>query len=307
VSEALYIGVDCGGTSLRVAAAEASGDIVAERSVPTGAAQDRENGLGEAIVALVESLVLAAPVKGHDILGIGVGLPFVCWEGKAHLCRNVRVLDPVWLDERLEDRYGAPVALTNDVKCAALGEAWLGAARGADPFLYLNVGTGLSTALFTEGRIYQGAHHAAGEIAYWVTEAGESGGLADGYGPLEEAMSGVGITGAYRRASPSAENLSAEEIFGRAERGESLASSIVEKGMEYLLPAIANLLTFADPELLVIGGGVAGSLVRHAARIEAYVARMTPFPPRIAWSLLKGRAGLVGAIRLAVLESRGTL
>jgi glucokinase len=118
-------------------------------------------------------------------------------------------------------------------------------------------------------------------------------------------MSGVGIAGAYRRASPSADNLSAEEIFGRAERGETLASAIVEKGMDYLLPAIANLLTFADPELLVIGGGVAGSLVRHAARIEAYVARMTPFPPRIAWSQLKGRAGLVGAIRLAVLESLG--
>lgn len=306
MSEALYIGVDCGGTSLRVAAAEASGDIVAERSVPTGAAQDRENGLGEAIVALVESLVCASPVKGHDILGIGVGLPFVCWEGKAHLCRNVRVLDPVWLDGRLEDRYGAPVALTNDVKCAALGEAWLGAARGADPFLYLNVGTGLSTALFSEGRIYQGAHHAAGEIAYWVTEAGEPGGLADGYGPLEEAISGVGISGAYERASPSAENLSAEEIFGRADRGEPLALSIVEKGMAYLLPAIANLLTFADPDLLVMGGGVSGSLVRHAARIEAYVARMTPFPPRIAWSQLKGRAGLVGAIRLAVLEGAGT-
>lgn len=306
MSEAVYIGVDCGGTNLRVAAAEASGIIVAERSVPTGDAQDRENGLGEAIVALVESLVMDEPVKGHDILGVGVGLPFVCWEGKAHLCRNVRVLDPVWLDERLEGRYGAPAALTNDVKCAALGEAWRGAARGADPFLYLNVGTGLSTALFTGGRIYQGAHHAAGEIAYWVTEAAESGGLADGFGPLEEAMSGVGITGAYRRASPHAENLSAEEIFGRAERGEVLASAIVEKGIEYLLPAIANLLTFADPELLVIGGGVAGSLVRYTARIEAYVARMTPFPPRLAWSTLKGRAGLIGAIRLAVLESLGT-
>jgi glucokinase len=76
--------------------------------------------------------------------------------------------------------------------------------------------------------------------------------------------------------------------------------------MEYLLPAIANLLTFADPELLVIGGGVADSLVRYAANIEAYVSRMTPFPPRIAWSRLRGRAGLVGAIRLAVLESLGT-
>lgn len=191
--------------------------------------------------------------------------------------------------------------MTNDVKCAALGEAWLGAARGADPFVYLNIGTGLSAALYAGGSVYQGAHGAAGEIAYWATDPGRLDGLEPGCGPLEEAMSGVGLSGAYLRASGL--RLGAADIFSRAERGEALATETIERGFAYLLPAIANLLTFADPELLVIGGGVSLGLVSRLAAITVYVERLTPFPPKIAFSGLGGRAGLVGAIRLAMIGS----
>jgi glucokinase len=305
VSE-LYLGVDCGGTSLRIATASKSGDVVLERVVSTGLAQEKENGLGEAIVSLVESVLPEPAVRGQKVGGIGVGLPFVCWDGKAHLCRNVRALDPLWLEERLQQLCGARVAITNDVKCAALGESWLGAARGADPFVYLNVGTGLSAALFVDGKVHQGAHNAAGEIAYWAIEPGEPKHLALGVGPLEEAMSGVGLSGAYRRASRSDEDISTAEIFRRAGEGDSLAVSLVERGLGYLLPAVANMLTFADPELLVIGGGVAKGLVMYADRIDSYVRSVTPFPPRIAWSTLGGRAGLIGAVRLAMSAQNGS-
>jgi len=300
----LYLGVDCGGTSLRLAAAEISGAIIAERVVPTGLAQEKENGLGEAILSLVNGLLPELGRARGEVGGVGIGLPFVCWDGKAHLCRNVRALDPVWLDERLRRLCGAPVGISNDVKCAALGESWLGAAKDADPFVYLNVGTGLSAALFADGKVYQGAHSAAGEIAYWAVEPGEPKHLARGLGPLEEAMSGVGLSGAYRTSAPGKEELSAEEIFSRAAAGDSLAAAVIERGMGYLLPAIANILTFADPELLVIGGGVSRGLFKFSGRIESYINGSTPFPPRIAWSALGGRAGLVGAVRLAMIAAR---
>ncbi len=300
----LFLGVDCGGTSLRLAAADASGNIVAERVVPTGMAQDKENGLGEAIVSLVGDLLPDLGERADSVEGVGIGLPFVCWDGKAHLCRNVRALDPEWLDDRLRRCCGAPVGISNDVKCAALGESWLGAAKGADPFVYLNVGTGLSAALFAGGQVHQGSHNAAGEIAYWAIEPGEPKHLAEGLGPLEEAMSGIGLSGAYKSVSPSKETLSAEEIFMKAGAGDKLATAVIERGMSYLLPAIANILTFADPELLVIGGGVSKGLARYSSRIESYITGTTPFPPRIAWSSLGGRAGLIGAIRLAIITAR---
>jgi glucokinase len=300
----IYLGIDCGGTSLRVAAAGSSGEILDERVVPTGPAQDEVNGLGEAIVSLVRGFLPELTRHGKPVGGVGIGLPFVCWDGKAHLCRNVRALDPAWLESRLGVLCGCPVAITNDVKCAALGESWLGAATGADPFVYLNVGTGLSAALYLDGKVHQGAHNAAGEIAYWAIEPGETPHLAPGLGQLEEAMSGVGLPGAYQTASQADEDISAAEIFRRAGDGDALATAVIERGLGYLLPATANILTLVDPELLVIGGGVAKGLAAYADRIESYVRRTTPFPPRIAWSTLGGRAGLIGAIRLAIMAIR---
>lgn len=298
--EALFVGVDCGGTNLRAVAADRSGRVAGETVTPTGDAQDRENGLGEAICALVADLARGLPSMSR-IAGIGVGLPFVCHGGRAYLCRNVKSLDPLKLETALSAAHGARVAIMNDVKCAALGEAWMGAAKGADPFLFVNVGTGLSSALYSGGRVHMGAHNASGEIAYWVADAQDATGLAEGFGPLEEAMSGVGLSDTYERAAGL--RLSAEEIFRRSSAGEDLAAGIVERGVSFLLPALANLATFADPELLVLGGGVSKALVPYTSRIEAYLRHMTPFPPRLAFSALGGKAGLTGAIRLAMIAA----
>ncbi|MBL8968001.1 MAG: ROK family protein [Spirochaetaceae bacterium] len=320
----LYLGVDCGGTNLRAAAAGRDGRIVAELVVPTGDAAEREDGLGRAIRAVVRSLVLSLGPE-RRIAGVGVGLPFVCHEGRAYLCRNVKALDPGRLEADLRADHGAPAALLNDVKCAALGEEWLGAARGASSFVFLNVGTGLSSAFYSGGRLLMGAHHAAGEIGYWVADAADPVGFAEGLGPLEESMSGVGISGAYRRAvaeaaaaagapapvgatgAPGAmgETIRAEEVFARAAAGDPVAARVVERGVAHLLPAVANLATLLDPELLVLGGGVSKGLAAHLGRLVSYVGRMTPFPPRIVLSALEGRAGLVGAVRLGMLAAEG--
>jgi glucokinase len=309
----IFIGVDCGGTNLRAAAAGRDGRIVAQLSVPTGDAAERENGLGEAIRALVRDLrdsITRGSVADRRIGGVGVGLPFTCHEGRAYLCRNVSALDPAWLERSLAADFGAPARLMNDVKCAALGEAWLGAAAGAaakgEPFVFLNLGTGLSMAFYSGTEVLQGLHHAAGEIGYWVADSGDPSGFADGFGPLEEIVSGVGIQGSYRAATAKArggqgETLGAEEVFRRAAGGEEIAAAVVERGIAHLLPALANVATLLDPGLIVLGGGVSKGLAPYAERIEAYLAHMTPFPPRVVFSTLEGKAGLLGAIRLSML------
>jgi glucokinase len=316
----LYIGVDCGGTNLRAAAAGRDGRLVAELAVPTGDAAERENGLGEAIRALVRELrvsIARGGALGRRIGGVGVGLPFTCHEGRAYLCRNVDALDPAWLERSLAGDCGTQARLMNDVKCAALGEAWLGAAAEAagkgEPFVFLNVGTGLSMAFYSGGEVLQGLHHAAGEIGYWVAEAADPSGFADGFGPLEELVSGVGFQGAYRAESARAaganaaggqvETIGAAEVFARAAAGDEIAAAVVERGVAHLLPAMANIATLLDPGLIVLGGGVSKGLVPYAGRIEAYLAHMVPFPPSLVFSRLGGKAGLLGAIRLAMLPA----
>jgi glucokinase len=296
--ESLYMGVDCGGTSLRVAAADSSGRIVAEAQVPTLDASERENGLGEAILAAARDLAATLPDGGNGLRGIGIGLPFVCHDGRSWLNRNVRALDPSALEASLSSSFDAPAALLNDVKCAALGESWLGAARGVENFVFVNVGTGLAAAVFAQGRLLMGAHGAAGEIGYWMTGADDEAALDAGLGPLEEASSGVGIASSY------AKGFSAEEVFRRAREGEPKARTVVERGLTCLLPALANLATLADPELLVLGGGVAQSLREYEGRILDFIGRATPFPPRLAFTSLGRRAGLVGALRLGISVAR---
>jgi glucokinase len=297
----LYIGVDCGGTNLRIAAADSGGRVVAEATAPTADASKRVNGLGEAIRAAVEALAASLPGGGSAVRGVGVGLPFVCHDGRAWLNRNVRSLDPAELEEALSSSLRAPVALLNDVKCAALGESWLGAARGAESFVFVNVGTGLSAAIFADGRILQGAHHAAGEIGYWLTGQDDAAALDAGLGPLEEIAGGIGIEGAYARASGAAD--SAEEVFRRARSGEERARAVVERALSCLAPALANLATLVDPELIVLGGGVSLGLREHGGRILDVLCKATPFPPRVAFSALGGRAGLVGSLRLAIMSA----
>ncbi len=320
MTEPLYIGVDCGGTKLRAAASDAEGKIAAELAVPTNEAESGKDGLAAAIRSLVADLVGSIGAARGPIAGIGVGLPFVCHGGKAYLNRNVGRLDPGRLESDLARDWGAPVSLLNDVKCAALGEAWAGAGRGVDPFIFVNVGTGLAAAVYSGGRVLEGAHGAAGEIGYWVIDPASQTGFSEEFGPLEEAMSGVGLTGAYARAagdqgsgSGGGANMngdgtvivSAEEVFLRALRGDPKAAAVVETGLASFLPALANMAILVDPELIVFGGGVSRSLARYAGRIEAYVNRMGPFPRRIVFSPLGGKAGIIGATRLAVRIAEG--
>jgi len=307
---ALYIGVDCGGTSLRLAAADGDGRVEAETSTPTGDAAEREDGLGEAILAAVGEMASALRARGRTIGGVGVGLPFVCYGGKVWLNRNVDALDPGGLEAALAVAAGAPAELLNDVKCAALGEAWLGAARGAKDFVFANVGTGLSSAIFSGGRLVMGAHNAAGEIGYWLTGHPEDeAALRDGLGPLEEASGGVGISCSYARAAGPRGggdgDPGAEAVFRLARGGDERARAVVDRALARLSVGLANLATLADPELLVLGGGVSAGLRDYADELVELVGRAAPFPPRVVFSSLGGRAGLVGAVRLGIAAGAG--
>ncbi len=304
MTEPLYVGVDCGGTKLRAAASNIWGDIAAEIDVPTHAEGGGDGDLAAAINSLVADLLESLDAAPGRVGGIGVGLPFVCHGGKAYLNRNVGRLDPGGLESDLSRNWGAPIAILNDVKCAALGEAWAGAGRGVDPFIFVNVGTGLSAAVYAGGRVLEGAHGAAGEIGYWIVDPAGQKGFSEKAGPLEEAMSGVGLADAYARAGGERGSgigrASAEEVFRRALRGEPKAAEIVESAFASFLPALANIAILLDPELIIMGGGVSRSLVRYAGRIESYVSRVSPFPRRVAFSPLRGKSGLIGAMRLAV-------
>jgi len=154
-----------------------------------------------------------------------------------------------------------PVVVRNDVEAHLLGESWLGAASGWSSVLLVAVGTGVGGALLLDGRLWRGAHYAAGELGHVPTPGAEGLRCPCGrLGHLEALAAGPAIAAAYRRASD--QEVDAREVFARAEAGDRAALAVVRAAADALGRVIAGLVTAFDPGCVVIGGGVsaAGSL-----------------------------------------------
>ncbi len=204
----VVLGVDFGGSKIAVALCDLDGTVLAESVIET------EPGLG-AVANLERATGLADGIlSGADLLAVGActfGIPLA---GGVALSPAIPGWDELPLLARLEEAFGVPVTLVTDVKAAAAAEACRGALVGADPALYLNLGTGLAVAIVHEGKVMTGAHGASGEIGYNLrraidvsTPAGAAGAAGaaiaashDGTGILlEDVVSGMGLASAVAR------------------------------------------------------------------------------------------------------------
>lgn len=302
----LVIGIDLGGTRLYGALATIGGEILAETH------QRRHGSSGEESYALVAEsvrcLVQAAASSSPPLLGLAVGAP-----GVTHAASGVVEWAPSlnWrnfpLKQRLAEEFDLPAAVDNDVNLAVLGEQWFGAGRGARNMILLSLGTGMGGGMVIDGVLYRGFHEAAGEVGYMLPDNKALGRrYADGFGALENIVSGTGIT---RRAakllaaeghSVEAEALSANLVFEAARGGERWALKIVAETVDYLSLAVANVATLLDPELVILGGGIAGSADLLIDPILQRIDGTIQHTPRIVASELGSKATAMGAIPLVL-------
>ena len=189
------------------------------------------------------------------------------------------------------------IRIANDVKAAAAAELRWGALVGTDVGLYLNLGTGLAAALIVGERVIEGAHGAAGEIAYNLRHLHDEIGFQHQRAPLEEFLGGGAIG---ERARLQFEGIStAREVFQRA-LDDVQASAFVEATLTELAFHVTNLTIALDPERVVIGGGLMTSKEIILPRLEAHMKRFVPFPPLVQPARFVQDAGLMGAIALAL-------
>jgi glucokinase len=195
----------------------------------------------------------------------------------------------------------------NDVKAAALAEATAGALTGVRSGIFVNLGTGLAAAIVIDGVVLDGAHGAAGEIAYQLPGSGPSGPeqtlvYADGHAPLEELVSGEAI--ARRASAVLGRQVSAPEAFaiGKEDPG---VRAVVDDAVEALGIQIANLSIALDPERVVLGGGLMRQSSAFLPRIATILDRMVPFPPEIQLASLPDDAALAGALVIAERARHG--
>jgi glucokinase len=167
-----------------------------------------------------------------------------------------------------------------------------GALAGYDPAIYLNLGTGLSTALVIGGQVVAGAHGAAGEIGYNLRALSDVGLPLDARVPLEDMISGQAL--ARRAPQPMA----AADVFGAAEAEPGL-DRLVSEFVTELAFHVVNLAISVNPARIAVGGGLVRSWERLRPGLEQALKAGTPFPPELVTARFPADAPLIGAVALA--------
>ncbi|RWA70829.1 ROK family protein [Mesorhizobium sp.] len=311
----LALAFDLGGTELRGALVERSGDVVARVSAPTLAGAGSEAVIGQ-IIALADRLLKEHPQA--KVIGIGMCAPGPL-DPKAGIVIGPPTLagwHNVPLIDILSRQFGLPVRLENDANAAALGEWRFGAGRGAGSLVFVTVSTGIGGGVVADGHIYHGRRGLAAEIGHMTITGGGDRCFCGNVGCFEAVASGTALGRRATRLTKPGDNsllrrlsndgdVSARHVVEAARAGDATARELVEAEARWLGIGFTNLLHLYSPDLIVMGGGLANGFDLLAPGIRATVDeramqayRDVPIVP----AELGDRAGLVGAASLILWE-----
>ena len=307
------VGIDIGGTSIKMGLVTERGTVLATGSVRTGTIA------GAAAFAKVADAVRTLVSKGGlasgDVSAIGLDVPGVVLEdGTLTMAPNI-TLDLAGLVAALREALPqARIAVLNDANAAALGEAWLGSGNATGGTVMVTLGTGVGAGVVIGGNVIAGAHGAAGEVGHLNVEPNETKACNCGcHGCLEQYASARGLIRLYREecetdgAEPVeiAHATDALAVFEAARSGNAQATHACERLGRYLARALAAVAVTVDPDAFVVGGGMSGgwdtfgeACLAHYREVAIVACRDTPIRP----ASLGNDAGFLGAARKAMLS-----
>ena len=334
------IGVDLGGTNLRIAAADEDGKLIEKVTLGTRVTLGRDyviHDMCDAIRGMIDKYA-----SKRSLAGIGIGVPGII-DMRTGMLRESPNL-PGWADypvrAEIEKRLGTRVILENDANVAALGEKWLGAARDFDDMAMITLGTGVGGGLLLNGLIWHGMSGMAGEFGHVVVEPEGHACGCGSHGCVEQYASATAVVRMAREAiaagadselvrAGSDPEFSAKAIYNLAIQGDEYARTIfrrVGRALGILLAALVNGLNLP---MYVIGGGVSSAWEAFSPSMfeelrlrsmvyattappasldagrgaSAQVESLGPTKTIVTRALLGSDAGLYGAARLALLGS----
>lgn len=307
------IGLDIGGTKIAALRVDAKGEVLARETVLTPA--DDADSIVSAAVSAVNA------VTTPDVVAVGAGVAGIVDHGSGVLRYAPNL---AWRElpvaARIAEQTGLPCVVDNDANVAAWGEYRFGAGRGSSHMLLVTVGTGIGGGIVSGGRLFRGAHGFAGEIGHFIVDPDGPMCGCGNRGCWEQVASGRAIERLAREAvDEHPESLLAgpaggdrSKIGGRsvtaaARQGDEVARSILAAVGRRLGEGLAGLVNVLDPDLVVVGGGVAtaGDLLLGPARV-AFGASVEALDHRpevpILAAALGNEAGAIGAAALALEE-----
>lgn len=306
----LYLGVDLGGTNIKVALVDAEGNILNESSVPTNLPRQAE-AVCDDIAALCTALA-----DGVRVHGIGVGCPGTVDGGVVRYSNNLNWHDFAMADY-LQGKTGLPVRLANDANAAALGEALAGCAKGAESAVIVTLGTGVGGGVVLNGKLLTGYTGAASEPGHTVICDTPNAPLCTcgRRGCFEAYASATALIRMTRQAMDAhpesalhtvAANgtVNGRTAFDAAELGDAAAKQVVDDYIHYLAVGIANLINMFFPQVIGLSGGVANQgenllrPLRAAVQPMIFGDKYAKKHTTLTTCTLGYRAGVIGAALL---------
>lgn len=305
------VGIDLGGTNIAAGLVDENYTVLSKMSVPTRAPRPAAE-----IVADMAALAAAlADQCGVTPSAIGVGAPGIISGGVIRAASNLQFTD-VPLAAMMEEATHLPCRLGNDANAAALGENVAGAARGADSFVMITLGTGVGGGIIDHGQIVEGFNGAGAEIGHFTLypHGRRCGCGKEGcYEAYCSATALIADTVAAMKKHPeskmweiacgSTENVNGKTAFDGMRAGDATAKAVVDQYIADLGLGISSILTLLQPEVLAIGGGISRegetllAPLREIVYPNAYFDSVTP-RTRLVAATLRGDAGIVGAAAL---------
>jgi glucokinase len=301
----LVAGVDIGGSNLRVALADLHGNVLGRWNTSTKATSSPEMVI-EQIQHGIDRLLSQSSYSRRSLLSVAAGAPGVTnsQAGVVLATSYLKGWRNVPLRQMLEAALGVLAAVENDVRMAALGEHWMGAARGVDDFVFLAIGTGIAAGVFANGKLLHGSNWTAGEVGYMHVPLATQEPPGPGEpGALESIIGGDGIRRQWSSVfvdNSKPESLTATEIFSRASKGDPQAGRVLEHSAQLLAYAVYNISLVLNCSLFVLGGGIGVSIPLCDATRRILERYNEPSRPKLVISSLGTDAQLMGAIRLAL-------
>jgi len=310
--EKVYVGVDLGGTTIKVGLCDENGKLLQTYEGPTGTEHGADVVL-ENIAQYVRKLVAESPYEWEQVAGIGAGIAgfMDIPEGFIKLSPNLGWRN-VPVKKILEEKLGKTVKIDNDANVAALGEAWSGAGAGIPNVVCYTLGTGVGGGIIINGNIFQGYKGMAGELGHMsVVPDLEAINCNCGLkGCLETVSSATGIIRMAKEAVERGEhtslalveNIMAKEVFEAADSGDEVAIRIINRAALYLGKSMAAVSVVLNPQRFIVGGGVskAGDILFDAIRkyFNEFAQESAREGVDIVPATLGNDAGVVGAAGL---------
>lgn len=316
---AYVIGVDMGATSVDIAVAELTGNILNQRSLTIDVREGPESVLSSICSTAVEQLV-EINLSPASVNSIGIGVP-----GPVDFINGVLVsppLMPLWDSFSIRTYFKntfphARVTVDNDVNVMALGEFSVGVGKGKRNMIFVKIGTGIGAGIICNGYVYRGSSGCAGDIGHICADRQGPVCRCGNIGCLEAMVGGPAIASLALECAKTGKSpllarimesknglLTCEDVGRAAAEGDSSSFEIIRYSGRMIGDVLASLVNFFNPDLIVIGGGVSNIGYQLLSSIrQAVLNRSLPLSTRdlqIVYSSLGARAGVVGAINLAI-------